>query len=49
MKTYNTSLCANKWGSCYSIFSKFYDRQHDLVDGYGIYVSQMTTDMFHLS
>ena len=26
---------------------KFYD--HDLVDRYGIFVSQMTTDMLHLS
>jgi hypothetical protein len=29
--------------------SKFYGRHHDLVDRYGISVSQMTTDMFHLS
>jgi len=28
---------------------KFYGRHHDLVDCYGISVSQMTTDMFHLS
>ena len=28
---------------------KFYGRLHDLVDRYGISVSQMTTDMFHLS
>ena len=28
---------------------KFYGRHHDLVDRYGIFVSQMTTDMFHLS
>jgi hypothetical protein len=28
---------------------KFYGRHHDLVDGYGISVSQMTMDMFHLS
>ena len=27
----------------------FYGRHHDLVDRYGISVSQMTTDMFHLS
>ena len=26
----------------------FYDRHHDLIDRYGISVSQMTTDMFHL-
>jgi hypothetical protein len=28
---------------------KFYGRHHDLVDRYGISVSQMTTYMFHLS
>jgi hypothetical protein len=28
---------------------KFYGRHHDLVDRYGIFVSRMTTDMFHLS
>jgi hypothetical protein len=27
----------------------FYGRNHDSVDCYGIFVSQMTTDMFHLS
>ena len=27
----------------------FYGRHHDLVDRYGISVSQMTTDVFHLS
>jgi len=27
----------------------FYGRHHDLVNHYGISVSQMTTDMFHLS
>jgi hypothetical protein len=27
----------------------FYGRQLDLVDRYGISVSQMTTDMFHFS
>jgi hypothetical protein len=31
-----------------SSLRKFY-RRHDLVDCYGISVSQMTTDMFHLS
>ena len=30
-------------------FGKFYGRHHDLVDRYGISISQMTTDMFHLS
>ena len=28
---------------------QFYGRYHDLVDRYEIYVSQMSTDMFHLS
>jgi hypothetical protein len=28
---------------------KFYGRHHDLVDRYGIPVSQLTMDMFHLS
>ena len=32
-----------------SSFRKFYGRHHDLVDRYGISVSQMTMDMFHLS
>jgi hypothetical protein len=32
-----------------SSLRKFYGRHHDLVDRYGISVSQMTTDMFHLS
>jgi hypothetical protein len=32
-----------------SSLRKFYCRHHDLVDRYGISVSQMTTDMFHLS
>ena len=31
------------------ITSTFYGRHHDLVDSYRISVSQMTTDMFHLS
>ena len=31
-----------------SSLRKFYSRHHDLVDSYGIFVSQMTTDMFHL-
>ena len=31
-----------------SSLRKFYGRNHDLVDRYGISVSQMTTDMFHL-
>ena len=32
-----------------SSLRKFYSRHHDLVDRYGISVSQMTTDIFHLS
>jgi hypothetical protein len=32
-----------------SSLRKFYGRHHDLVDHYGISLSQMTTDMFHLS
>ena len=32
-----------------SSLRKFYSGHHDLVDRYIIYVSQMTTDMFHLS
>ena len=32
-----------------SSLRKFYGRHYDLVDRYGISVSQMTTDMFHLS
>ena len=32
-----------------SSLRNFYDCHHDLVNHYRIYVSQMTTDMFHLS
>jgi hypothetical protein len=32
-----------------SSLRKLYGRHHDLVDRYGISVSQITTDMFHLS
>jgi hypothetical protein len=32
-----------------SSLRKLYGHHHDLVDRYGISVSQMTTDMFHLS
>ena len=31
-----------------SSLRKFYGRHHDLVDCYGISVSQITKDMFHL-
>jgi hypothetical protein len=31
----------------YCTSQKAYGRHHDLVDRYGISVSQMTTDMFH--
>ena len=43
-------LCVqNGWADEYWSFGKFYGRNHDLVDSYRISVSQMTTDMFHLS
>jgi hypothetical protein len=32
-----------------SSLGKIYGLHHDLVNHYRIYVSQMTTDMFHLS
>jgi len=32
-----------------SSLQKFYGRHHDLLDRYGISVSEITTDMFHLS
>ena len=32
-----------------SLLRKFYDRHHDLVNRYGISVSQITSDIFHLS
>ena len=32
-----------------SSLRKFYGRHHDLIDRYGISVSQMATDMFHWS
>ena len=37
------------FGKVEIITSKVYGRHHDLVDHYGISVSQMTMDMFHLS
>ena len=44
-------LCVqNGWaGGHWSPLRKVYGRNHDLVDRYGISVSQMTTDMFHKS
>ena len=40
----------NGWaGGRWSSLRKLYGRNHDLVDRIGIYVSQMTADMFHLS
>jgi hypothetical protein len=36
-------------GNGHSSLRKSYGRHHDLVDRYGISVSQMTTDIFHLS
>ena len=32
-----------------SSLRKFYGRHYDLVNRYGVYVSQMSTHMFHLS
>ena len=45
------SLCVqNCWaGGRWSSLWKLYGRNHNLVDRIGISVSQMTTDMFHLS
>ena len=42
-------LCVqNGWvGGHWASLRQFYGRNHDLVDRYGISVSQMTTDMFH--
>ena len=37
------------WQNIWRLIRKFYGRHHDLVDRYGISVSQMTMDMFHLS
>jgi len=39
----------NKYIKGMVISTEFYDRHHDLVDRYGISLSQITTDMFHLS
>ena len=36
-------------GGHWSSRRKFYGRNHDMVGRYGISVSQMTTDIFHLS
>jgi hypothetical protein len=45
-KLLNQGFLLVKWKSS---LRTFYGRHHDLVDRYGISVSQMTTDMFHLS
>ena len=37
------------FGKVEVITSKILRRHHDVVDRFGISVSQMTTDMFHLS
>jgi hypothetical protein len=37
------------WVKLKSSLQKFCGRNHDMVARYGIYVPQMTTDMFHLS
>ena len=44
-------LCVqNGWaGGRWSSLRKLCERNHDFVDRIGIYVSQMTTDMFHSS
>jgi len=44
-KLLNQGFLLVKWKSS---LREFYGRHHDLVDLYGISVSQMTTDMFHL-
>jgi hypothetical protein len=50
--------CCQQWSYCtkgsswlsWNHFETFtYGRHHDLVDRYGVSVSQMITDMFHLS
>jgi hypothetical protein len=40
---------ARQYGGHWSPLRKVYGRNRDLVDRYGISVSQMTTDMFHKS
>jgi hypothetical protein len=44
-------LCVqNGWdGGHWSLLRKLYGRNNNLIDYYGITVSQMTTDKFHLS
>ena len=44
-----TLTLTNRYVSDKSSRRKLYGRHRDLVDRYGISVSQMTTDMFHLS
>jgi hypothetical protein len=44
-----SKLLNQRFLSVKSSLVKFYGRHHDLVNHYGIYVSQMTMDMFHLS
>jgi hypothetical protein len=53
---YRPSLSLSRCGSRYDahvsvsmVSLVFLSDYHDLVDRYGVYVSQMTTDMFHLS
>jgi hypothetical protein len=41
--------CKTNFGKAEVITSKLLRRHHDLVDRYGISVSQINTDMFHLS
>jgi hypothetical protein len=48
---YAYHMCVqNGWdGGHWSLLRKFYGRNHNLIDCYGISVSQMTTEKFHLS
>jgi len=45
MMLLNQGFVLVKWKS----LLKVYGRHHDFVDRYEIFVSQITTDMFHLS
>ena len=47
--TNQTLIKRKKYIKVEAITSTFYGRHHDLVDRYGISVSQKNTDMFHLS
>jgi hypothetical protein len=50
LKSERLPLLQNGWdGGHWSLLRKFYGRNHNFIDCYGISVSQMTTDKFHLS